>query len=240
MIRSVGTISLHSTQAVVSLNQRITEFVRELVPNRRVVTILNGVDTRRYRPPVQGERESLREELGWDERPRVIFVGRLVPRKGADLAVAAVTGLGDRAELVLAGPGELSATPPNVEALGSLSPDRVAQLYRAADCFLLPSIAEGFPLTAQEALASGLPVLLADDPAYTPYLAGAPAGVIRVARTAETLRAALLQIDCGRSLDAQQRAQLAEFAQASFSWGRCAEAHLRLYEELGAGRVGHG
>jgi D-inositol-3-phosphate glycosyltransferase len=240
MIQSVGRVSLHSTQAVVSLNQRITEFVRELVPNRRVVTILNGVDTRQYRPAVEGERESLREQLGWDGRPRVIFVGRLVPRKGADLAVAAMTGLADRAELVLVGPGELAAAPPNVQPLGSVSPDRVAQLYRAADCLLLPSTAEGFPLTAQEALASGLPVVLADDPAYGPYLDGSPTGVTRVARTEEALREALLRIECGRSFDAQQRAQLAEFAQARFSWGRCAEAHLRLYQELGAGGTGHG
>jgi D-inositol-3-phosphate glycosyltransferase len=237
MIESVGRVSLHSAQAVVALNPRIERFVHELVPQRRVVAILNGVNTREYRPPERGEREALRDQFGWDERPRVLFVGRLVPRKGADLAVAALAGeLADRAELVLAGPGALQATPPNVQMLGSVPPDRIAQLYRAADCFLLPSTAEGFPLTAQEAMASGLPVVLADDAAYDPYLEGAPAGVLRVARTAEAVRAALVEIDCGRSIDRKQRTELAEFAGSRFSWGRCADAHLRLYEELAASR----
>jgi D-inositol-3-phosphate glycosyltransferase len=240
VIESVGRISLHSAQAVVSLNSRIEEFVRELVPRRRIVTILNGVDTQLYRPPEQGERESLRKELGWDDKPRVLFVGRLVPRKGADIAVAAVAGaLLDRAELVLAGPGALQSTPSNVQALGSVPPDRIAQLYRAADCFLLPSTAEGFPLTAQEALASGLPVVLAEDPSYAPYLDGAPAGMVTIDRTADAVTQALLELDCGRSIDESQRAELAEFARSRFSWGECAEAHLRLYEELGAGGHPH-
>jgi D-inositol-3-phosphate glycosyltransferase len=234
VIQSVGRTSLRSAQAIVALNPRITDFVHELVPRKRVVTILNGVDTSRYRPPDRAERESLREELGWDEKPRALFVGRLVPRKGADLAATAVGALTDRAHLVLAGPGTLPELPANVEALGSVSPDRIAQLYRAADCFLLPSTAEGFPLTAQEAMASGLPVIMADDPAYEPYLDGAPRGVMTVQRTANAVRAALVEIDCGRSICEPERSEISEFARSRFSWGKSADEHLALYEELGA------
>ena len=100
----------------------------------------------------------------------------------------------------MAGPGEAPPLPRNVVALGELPPDRIAELYRAADFLLLPSTGEGFPLTAQEALASGLPIVLADDPAYQLYLDGAPDGVLRVERTAGALVEAMRQLEFGRAV----------------------------------------
>ncbi|MGJ0151748.1 glycosyltransferase family 4 protein [Streptomyces sp. CH8.1] len=71
-----------------------------------------------------------------------------------------------------------------------LSAEDLADAYRACDVFALPSTAEGFPLTVQEAMASGLPVVTTDDPGYAPY--GLDRGVaLLVPRTVPALRAAL-------------------------------------------------
>jgi D-inositol-3-phosphate glycosyltransferase len=228
-VATLGRVSARLARALVALNDKVEAELRRLAPGRQVVRITNGVDADAYRPPEPGERERGRERLGWDQRPRALFVGRLVERKGAALAVAAAARAG--VDLVLAGPGRPPGElPPGVELLGPQSPERVRELYRAADVFVLPSRGEGFPVTAQEALASGLPVVLADDPGYESYVAGAGPAVRLAARDEEALAAALGQVLQG------DRAALAaaarEHALTAFSWERAARAHEELYERL--------
>jgi D-inositol-3-phosphate glycosyltransferase len=238
VVGTVGQLALRSTQAVVALNPRIERQIEELRPGKLIVSIPNGVDHDTYRPPEEGERDRLRERLGWDERPRILFVGRLVPRKGADLAVEVARAIGSEAELVLAGSGDVGELPANATALGPMPPGEVAELYRAADSLLLPSHNEGFPMTVLEAMASGLPVVVADDPAYGPYLDDAPRGVARAERATGPLLEALRALGFGREIDAAGRAKLAEFTRGKFSWDRSAAAHEALYEDLIARRAG--
>jgi glycosyltransferase involved in cell wall biosynthesis len=53
--------------------------------------------------------------------------------------------------------------------LGSFPHKETASIYRACDIFILPSEGEGFPLSVQEAMASGLPIITTDDEGYRPY-----------------------------------------------------------------------
>jgi len=228
-LASVGRASGSAAEGIVVLNSKVWALVAALAPHARLARIPNGIDFVRYRPPVPGEKEALRRALGWDATPRVLFVGRLVRKKGVDLACAAVARLGPHAHLVIVGPGDLDPKlrAANVEVLGAQDPERVAELYRAADVFLLPSRGEGFPLSAQEAMASGLPVVLLDDPIYRPYLTEgtrtAPADPEALARAVESL--------FGPTARAAGAAS-AEAARARFSWRTTGDAHLRLYEDV--------
>jgi glycosyltransferase involved in cell wall biosynthesis len=56
-------------------------------------------------------------------------------------------------------PGSWALT--NVTDVGTQSQEELAELYRRADCLLLPSVGEGYPLVIQEAMSSGLPVICA-------------------------------------------------------------------------------
>jgi glycosyltransferase involved in cell wall biosynthesis len=231
-IGSLGRLAAQSADGMVFLNDKVRDELAVLAPAAKLVCIPNGVDMECYRPPAPGERERLRRAFGWDEQPRVLFVGRLVRKKGIDLVTAVATRLADRACFVVAGPGHLEPSH-NVEILGTLPPVRIAELYRAADIFLLPSRGEGFPLVVQEAMASGLPVVLADDPSYAPYLVDE--GTRMAAPDVQTLVHALEPL-----LDPEMRgragAAAAGKAKADFSWTVAAEAHLRLYAELKASR----
>ncbi|MEA2283573.1 MAG: phosphatidyl-myo-inositol alpha-mannosyltransferase [Solirubrobacteraceae bacterium] len=232
-LATLGRATARRAQALVTLNDAVDAGLAALAPATRRVRIHNGVDAERYRPAPPGERAALRRELGWDDGvPRVLFVGRLVAKKGLDAALAATAEGAGAFRLVVVGPG----TPPrapgaNVHVLGAMPPDRVAALYRAADAFLLPSRGEGFPLTAQEAMASGLPVVLADEPAYAEYLGGAGAG----ARTAAADGAALARAVAGALADPAAGAAAAAHARQAFSWAAAAVRHEALYRELLAG-----
>lgn len=118
----------------------------------------NGVDTALFHPPTV-ERDALKAELGFDpRRPLLLFVGRFVPKKRLPL-VRALAAQRPHWQWCVVGKGPEDPAAwglANVAAPGPLPPQRLAQLYRAADLLVLPSVGEGFPLVVQEAMACGL------------------------------------------------------------------------------------
>jgi len=228
-IAMVGRAAVRAGEAVVVLNDRVRREVEALDPGARVELVPNGVDTERFRPAGEEERRAIRARLGWDERPRVLFVGRLVGKKGIDLALGAARAADGAFELVVAGPGRLSAPGTGVEVLGSRSREELAALYRAADAFLLPSRGEGFPVTAQEAMASGLPVVLREDPDYAAYVPRDSPGLLLVPPDAGEIARRLTRLLADPAALAEARRDVAARARSVFSWKRTADRHERIY-----------
>src|SRR3954468_12620544 len=235
---TIGRLSVKAAESVIVLNRQVGAEVEALGPNGPVVQIPNGIDTDLFRPAVNGERAALRRKFGWeDDLPRVLFVGRLVAKKGLDTALAAASASLGRFELGVAGPGPLKPeSADGVNVLGPIPSEMVAELYRAADALLLPSRGEGFPVAVQEAMASGLPVVMSNDPSYRHYLNGAGAGVRLVppvpAVIAETLRSLVSDRDAWTAASEAVR----RHAATAFAWDEAAPRHERLYEELLAAR----
>jgi D-inositol-3-phosphate glycosyltransferase len=232
-IATLGRAAARSAQVLVHFNDKVADELVRLAPSARLARIPNGVDLERFRPAESDERAGLRRDLGWDERPRVLFVGRLVAKKGLDLALAAGAVAGRAFELVLAGPGRIAeGVGPDVRVLGAVPPDDMAGLYRAADALVLPSRGEGFPLSVQEAMASGLPAVLVDDPAYRPHLAGAGEGARLVAPEPPAIAAALSELLSDPDALARAGRDATAHARARFSHAAAADAHERLYAGL--------
>jgi D-inositol-3-phosphate glycosyltransferase len=227
-IATIGRYTARRANAIITYNQRVEREMESLVPGSRPTHIANGVDLDAYRPATAGERARLREDLGWDSRPRVLFVGRLVEKKGIRLVLETARHAVGEFEIVLAGPGSVEALPPNVTYLGELPPGRVAELYRAADLLLLPSHGEGFPLSAQEAMASGLPVILRDDPGYQVMLRGAQPGLRLVQPNAD----AVLSAARGLLREQPHAGRAAQEFARTMSWSHAIDEHLRVYEDV--------
>jgi glycosyltransferase involved in cell wall biosynthesis len=239
-IATLGRWALQRAEAIVAYNQRVISELARLVPGRHIDFIGNGVDSQRFRPPEAGERAAIRLGAGWgDGRPIVLFVGRPAAKKGIDL-VLSVADLGkDELDVVLVGPGEPEQMAgPNVQVLGPQPQERLAELYRAADVLLLPSRGEGFPLAAQEAMASGLPVVMCSDPSYGSHLEGAGEGVRLVEPNAGELAATVRLLV--RSPDTWRAASQAahRHAQTTYSWSRVADQHEAVYERIRRTREG--
>jgi len=142
---------------------------------QRVQLRYNGVELDEFRMlPVPG---SFRAKLGLTDAQRfVLFLGRIIPRKGADLLIEAMPRLQNKSlKLVVAGPeGESgyvnslrnAAKSRGVESLvlfpGPLyGEDKKAAIVDAA-LFALPSRYENFGNSAAEAIACGTPVIVSD------------------------------------------------------------------------------
>lgn len=145
----------------------------------RIRELPNGVDLERFRPADAARKADLRQRLGLPvDAPIVLFLGRLVRRKGLlELAEAwrrlgAAGTLPDRSVMVLAGSGEGQADRVDGDLDKILADDRSVRRpgavaapedwLAAADVFVLPSHAEGLPNAFLEAMAAGLPILASD------------------------------------------------------------------------------
>jgi glycosyltransferase involved in cell wall biosynthesis len=126
-----------------------------------------GVDVDRFQP---GDgRKAARSRLGLTTgRPLLLTVRRLEPRMGLDLLLDVVALLD--VDLVVGGVGSLEAdlriraerlgVGDRVRFVGAVAEDHLADWYRAADAFVLPTVAyEGFGMVTAEALACGTPVV---------------------------------------------------------------------------------
>jgi 1,2-diacylglycerol 3-alpha-glucosyltransferase len=135
----------------------------------RVVPISNGVDTSRFRPgpfPFQ-----LARRLGIDDRPVVLYTGRLDAEKQMDLWLRAAALLVRSLDVQFLVGGKGSERP-RLEALsqelglssrlhffGYLSEDDYPLVYRLADAFCITSEVELQSIATLEAIASGLPAV---------------------------------------------------------------------------------
>lgn len=212
--RTVGRRVLRRAAGIAFVNEHVREwFVENVDPAVGGTVIPNAVDTTRFAPGDRDRRVGARIALGLPpDGPVVAFVGRLVAKKGLRVLAAAIARLPDVRLLVIGdGPDRAIA-----ESLGAqvtlhrqLPHQAMPAAYLAADVFGLVSRGEGMPVALIEALASGLPAVVSDDPGFA-ALAGC-AGVLRVRPDVATVATAL------RSLLAD-RAALAARATAARRW----------------------
>lgn len=135
----------------------------------RAVVWGNGVDVSFFHPR-RVDRAWRRELAGEAGRDVVLHVGRLAPEKNLDVLIEAwrLTRrvFGARVAFVVAGEGPLERrlrrALPWATHLGFLERERLAALYAAASLCVFPSTSETCGLVALEAMASGVPVVVAD------------------------------------------------------------------------------
>jgi glycosyltransferase involved in cell wall biosynthesis len=133
----------------------------------RCALIPNGVDTDRFNPGPP-DRQMFDLEV---EAPTVLMVSAMIPSKNIAAGIDAVSRIPD-ARLVVAGDGPLreelrtraDGVMPGRFRQIQVSPEKMPDLYRAADVFLHLSKDESFGNVYVEAMACGLPVVAYDLP----------------------------------------------------------------------------
>jgi alpha-1,3-rhamnosyl/mannosyltransferase len=190
--------------------------------------------------PVQRNGDWLRDRFGIEGR-FVLCVGTLEPRKNMVMALRAFERVAMRepdCELLVVGPAGwrnaaferlLERTGASVHLTGFVSDDDLVALYSATDCFVYPSLAEGFGLPVAEALACGAPVVTSDRTSL-PEVAG-DAALLVDPENEEAVTDGILRVLTSPQLRRDLRQRALERARL-FSWERCAEITAGAYAEV--------
>jgi starch synthase len=202
--------------------------------------LFNGVDGAIFHAGSADDRQAVRHRHGLPAaRTLAVFVGRFVEKKGLRVLREVARRL-PHVDFAFAGTGPIDPRRwelANVHVLGRQPPAIVADLYRAADLLVLPSVGEGYPLVIQEAMACGLPVVCGAqsakaDPAASRWLRGVDIDPGDCERSAAGVAEAM----DGPVLDDDQRRQMAACAAAAYSWPGMAAAVVEMAQEIIAER----
>ena len=192
---------------------------------RPIVTLPNAIDAKFFARPSAGARAESRQALGLEGEGRVLVqVSALSQRKGVvDLAekfLALPEAERRGAKLLFVGDGELrgaldalaAKSAGAIRMLGQLPPEEVRRILWAADAFILNTRLDPNPLSAIEAAAAGLPIVMSAAAGNVREVVEVPnAGfVIRdPADASEALRSVLAASDVELAAMGERAAQVA-------------------------------
>jgi D-inositol-3-phosphate glycosyltransferase len=215
-------------------------------PDGRIEIVAPGVEHAFFAP---GDKRGARFALGLGSGPVLLFVGRIQPLKGVDVAVQALAELRrkDARLLVvggasgLEGSGEVARVMALIDELGvreqvlfvEPQPHHIlSTYYRAADVVIVPSRSESFGLVALEAAACGIPVVASAVGGLLTLVDDGLTGFLIPGRDPSMFASRIATILDNPQLANQMGVRACERA-ARYTWSLAAARLRRVYADLG-------
>ena len=219
----------------------IARTVRTAVPTDVPVSVLYpGADVERFRPDL--ETADIRSSFGVGDRPLVVCVSRLVPRKGQDVLIRAMPSIRRRmpdARLLIVGRGPYEpslralaavAPPGAVSFAGEVSERDLPRYYAAGDVFAMPCRTraaglevEGWGNVFIEAAACGRPVVVGDSGGAREAVVDGETGLLVDGRNVSEVAAAVGTLLSEPELAAKMGDAGRDRVLRSHTWPRIAE-----------------
>jgi len=211
------------------------------VNKKQIRIVPNGVDIQRYKP--SKSCETLKRQIGIDSKLCVLFVGRLIPRKGLTFLVEAakrVVKEYPQTIFLIVGDGPLKQhlvshlekinLSSNFVFLGDVDESMLPALYNCADVFALPSIQEGQGIVLLEAQATAKPVVAFDVGGVREAVLDKESGLLTKPDSNE-LADAIMKLLSSWSLREKMGIKGRKFIVENFSWDICAQKLFQVYQE---------
>jgi glycogen(starch) synthase len=220
---------------VVPVCESLGRLTERTCPGLRYSVVPNGVDLQLFHPAESHTRS--------DGPVRCLAVARLVERKGLGELIRAFALLprGEfQLEIVGDGPDaavlqaltEKLGIAQEVRFAGSLDRAAVAERYRAADLFTLPSSAEAFGNVFAEALASGLPIVGSTVGGIPELVEHGVNGLLVDPGHPHSLAQAIRYIAADSELRSEMRLRNRAKAEARLKWSQVTARYLAIYESV--------
>jgi len=213
------------------------------VPENKVNVIHNGVDCKRFDGDMDAGQEKRRYDIGPLD-PTVLFCGRLVWQKGADILVEAIPRILAKypnAKFIFAGDGDQrGALEPRtrhlgvahaVRFLGYVNGPALVTLFKLCDAVCVPSRNEPFGIVVLEAWSAGKPVIATDIGGPKEYIRHEVDGLTIspcVDSVAWGIERVLADFEWGRCMGSNGRQALEQ----RFNWDEISEQTLAVYKRI--------
>ncbi|MER5221682.1 glycosyltransferase [Streptomyces flaveus] len=219
------------------------------VPPRQVSVVPCGVEVDHFHPGADTGDAPTRTQ-----RRRLLACGRLVPRKGYEQAIRALTRIPDAELLVAGGPvPALLETDPEAERLlgladrlgvgdrvrllGAVAPSDMPGLTRSADLVLCTPAYEPFGIVPLEAMACGVPVIATDVGGHRDTVADGVTGRLVPPGNPHALAEAARELLDSEGLRLRYGAAGRDRVLARFTWRRVADGAEQVYRRVAVGHA---
>jgi hypothetical protein len=176
--------SLRSAPLAIAWTAHVGDMLSRLVPEARVETLHPGLDTHLFTPRTGARRPG---------PLRILFVGGRFAAKGGPALLAAAGGLRRPVEVHVVTTERVAPHPLMTLHRARPGTSDLADLFRDADLFCLPTAWDAVPWAVLEAQASGLPVV-STSVGSIPELVPSSCGRVVPPRDPGALRAALAEV----------------------------------------------
>jgi glycosyltransferase involved in cell wall biosynthesis len=240
-IRLERALARDVARVVATSTEEIAELVRFGTPRHAITVVPCGVDLDLFTP------EGAVAERGG--RPRIVSVGRLVPRKGFDTVIRALSAV-PGAELLIAGGPPVAELAGNAEArrlrhiakragvaervelLGAVPRTELPALLRSADIVVCAPEYEPFGIVPLEAMACGVPVIATGVGGILDTVVDGATGVLVPPGRPDRLAAGLRQLLAEPFWREAYGTAGLDRARSRYSWERIAADTLAVYRRV--------
>jgi len=235
LLGSVRRRIWHNAASVVANSGSLRDLALDAGADRPIDVIPNGVSVQRFspRPSTRGDGGPL----------RVLCVSRLIQRKGLETLIHAVAELREiDVELEIIGTGQLER---EIKALvrslkldrrvhfsGFVGQSHLAERYRSADLFVLPSLSESCAMALLEAMSSGLPVIVSKVGGNTEIVRHEENGLLFEPGSITDLTAALRRLAESAELRATMSENNIKKIRTQHAWSRIARQYEGMYRRI--------
>lgn len=255
--RDMGLTCIKRVEFIVTVSKFIADGVLKLFPEAegKIYTVYSGVDVGKFKPVMSEERiqnkETLKKELGIEDKKVVLFVGRLGEKKGADKLITAMKSVMDRRSdvaLVIIGSKWYGANTTDdytksvvslskslngpVIFTGYLPHEVIPTYYNLGDIFVCPSQwSEPLARVHYEAMAAGLPIITTNRGGNKEVVEGYENGiVIDDFSNPDAFSEQILSLLDNSAKASAMGLKGRKLAEEKFSWNRVANDLLTLFK----------
>jgi len=210
------------------------------LPEQKLAVIPNGVDVDMFNQKF--ERQEFRGRFASPNEKIVLFVGRLVYEKGVQVLINSLPKIltSVNAKLVIVGDGymmdslkrqaESMGLTNKVFLTGFLDEQSLRSLYKCADVCVVPSLYEPFGITALEAMAARVPVVVSDAGGLSEIIEHDVTGIKVYPDNPESLAWGITSVLLNPSQATRIQSNAYRKVMNTYDWSKIREGVKTLYE----------
>jgi glycosyltransferase involved in cell wall biosynthesis len=240
-----------STNIIIAEGSYVAENIRKLLSVSSCIRVVPmGVDTLRFKNLNNKREERIKHKIN-DSVKLILFVGRLVEKKGLEYLIKAmpkiikvipgsklfIIGEGPMEEKLKTATNELSVSE-SVDFLGPMGHKQIVSYYAASDAVVIPSIidsfgeTEGMPAVLMESLAMGLPVVASSISGIPDIIEDGSNGWLVAPSDADALARKIIEVLNMDSVILRQISEKARITAERYDWANIGKIYKEYIDRI--------